>query len=85
VDHIIVSRYWFGFGNIGGPAAALTSEFAGFITDGSTPATSQPTFIWNASSGILLFDPDGSGTSEAVNIATLTPQTPLTLADIWTA
>ncbi len=82
-DHITVSRYWFGFGNIGGPAAALTSANADFITSGG-PASAKPTFFWNAATGLLEFDPDGTGAGARVNLATLTGAT-VSLSDIWTA
>ncbi len=83
-DHITVSRYWFGFGNIAGPAAALTSAYADFITSGTTAVSSKPTFFWNDVTKVLQFDPDGTGASAAVILATLTGAT-LTLNDIWTA
>jgi len=85
VDHITVSRYWFGFGNIGGPAAALTAQHADFITSGSAASSTKPTFFWNAATGALLFDADGTGGTAAVNIATLTNGATMTLNDIWTA
>ena len=83
-DHVTVSRYWFGFGNIAGPAAALTSTYADFITSGTTATSSKPTFFWNDVTKVLQFDPDGTGASAAVILATLTGAT-LTLNDIWTA
>ena len=79
------SRYWFGFGNIGGPAAALTAQHADFVSNGSAAATTKPTFFWNAATGVLEFDPDGSGAGAAVNIATLSNVPTFTLSDIWTA
>jgi|GEM_PF-1213983 len=85
VDHITVSRYWFGFGNIGGPAAGLTAQHADFITSGTAASSTKPTFFWNADTGALLFDADGTGGTVAVNIATLTNGGALTLSDIWTA
>ena len=84
-DHITVSRYWFGFGNISGPAAALTSTYADFNTSGTTATSTKPTFFWNATTGMLTFDPDGTGANAAVNIAHLTNGATLTLSDIWTA
>ena len=84
VDHITVSRYWFGFGNVPGPAAALTSTYADFITTGTTSVSSKPTFFWNDVTKVLQFDPDGTGASAMVQLATLTGTT-LTLSDIWTA
>ncbi len=85
VDHITVSRYWFGFGNIDGPAASLTSTYADFITSGTTPVSSKPTFFWNPVTGVLLFDADGTGATAAVGLATLTGVSTFTLSDIWTA
>ena len=84
VDHLTVSRYWFGFGNVPGPAAALTSTYADFITAGTTSVSSKPTFFWNDVTKVLQFDPDGTGASAMVQLATLTGAT-LTLDDIWTA
>jgi Ca2+-binding RTX toxin-like protein len=85
VDHITVSRYWFGFGNIGGPAAALTAQHADFITSGTAAGSTKPTFFWNAATGELQFDADGTGGTAAVNIATLSNLPTFTLSDIWTA
>ncbi len=84
VDHITLSRYWFGFGNVAGPAAALTNTDADFITSGTTSISTKPTFFWNDLTKVLQFDPDGSGAAAAVTIATLTGAT-FTLSDIWTA
>ncbi len=84
VDHITVSRYWFGFGNIGGPAAALTLASADFVTSGGAATSTKPTFFWNDTTKVLEFDPDGTGASAKVLLATLTGAT-LTLSDIWTA
>jgi Ca2+-binding RTX toxin-like protein len=84
-DHVIVSRYWFGFGNIQGPAAALTAADANFVDNGSAATSSKPTFYWNVGSGVLQFDPDGNGASQAVNIATFAPGTTLSLSDLWSA
>jgi Ca2+-binding RTX toxin-like protein len=86
-DRIIVSRYWFGFGNIQGPAGSLTSEYADFITNGTmNSASSKPTFFWNASNGQLYYDGDGNGSGlSPVLLATLTNGASLQLSDIWTA
>ena len=84
VDHITVSRYWFGFGGIAGPAAALTSADADFITPGLPATSTKPTFFWNPGTGLLEFDPDGTGVAAKITLATLTGAT-LTLSDIWTA
>jgi uncharacterized delta-60 repeat protein len=85
VDHITVSRYWFGFGNIDGPAAALTTQHADFITNGSAPTTSKPTFFYNAANSQIHFDADGSGATAAVLLATLQAGATFTLNDLWTA
>ena len=85
VDHIVVSRYWFGFGNIGGPAAALTTQHADFITNGSAPTQARPTFTYDAATSQLHFDGDGSGATAAVLMATLQAGATFTLSDIWTA
>ncbi|MEJ7933269.1 hypothetical protein WG907_03245 [Sphingobium sp. AN558] len=85
VDHITVSRYWFGFGNIAGPAAALTTDNADFVTNG-TPASARPTFLWNTATRELAFDGDGDAAGYApVLLATLSGTSSLALADIWTA
>lgn len=84
IDHITVSRYWFGFGNIAGPAQALTSTYADFVTANSTPLSSKPTFFWDSITGNLRFDPDGNGADATVVIAIVWNAT-LTLNDIWTA
>jgi Ca2+-binding RTX toxin-like protein len=83
-DKIILSRYWFGFGNIGGPAAALTETQANFVTNG-TVATSRPSLIWNAGLRTLSFDADGNGLTQAVLLGTFKQGATLTLGDIWTA
>jgi hypothetical protein len=80
-----VSRYWFGFGDIAGPAAALTNAHANFITNGAPAPNTRPTFYWNAGAGTLMFDGDGNGATASIHIATLTAGTGLTLNDIWTA
>jgi Ca2+-binding RTX toxin-like protein len=84
IDRIILSRFWFGFGNIGGPAAALTETHANFVTNG-TVATSRPSLIWNQSNRTLSFDADGNGATQAVLLGTLQSGATLTLGDIWTA
>ena len=84
-DHVTVSRYWFGFGNITGPAAALTGANADFITSGTTAASTRPTFFWNQAAGVLQFDPDGAGAGTAVTLATFSNGVTLQLSDIWTA
>ncbi len=83
-DRIILSRYWFGFGNIAGPAAALTSTHAAFSTNGILTAA-RPSLIWNASNRTLSFDADGIGATQAVLLGTLQAGATLTLSDIWTA
>ena len=83
-DRIILSRFWFGFGNIGGPAAALTETHANFVSDGNT-ATSRPSLVWNNSARTLSFDADGNGATQAVLLGTFQGSGALTLGDIWTA
>ncbi len=85
LDHVTVSRYWFGFGNIGGPAAALTSTNADFVTTGTIAASARPTFFWNQATGVLSFDPDGTGAGATVTLATFSNGAVLHLSDIWTA
>jgi Ca2+-binding RTX toxin-like protein len=83
-DRIILSRYWFGFGNIGGPAAALTETHANFVTNGNV-ATGRPSLIWNNTARTLSFDADGIGATQAVLLGTFQQGATLTLGDIWTA
>lgn len=83
-DRIILSRYWFGFGNIGGPAAALTETHANFVTNGAI-TTSRPSLIWNAGNRTLSFDADGAGATRSVLLGTFQASATLTLGDIWTA
>jgi Ca2+-binding RTX toxin-like protein len=83
-DRIILSRYWFGFGNIVGPAAALTETHANFVTTGAA-ATSRPSLIWNQTNRTLSFDADGNGATQAVLLGTFQQGVTLTLGDIWTA
>ncbi|MDI1295693.1 MAG: calcium-binding protein [bacterium] len=85
VDHITVSRYWFGFGNIGGPAAALTSANADFLSQQGGATSTKPTFLWNDQTKALYFDDDGTGSHSATLLATLQAGATLTLSDIWTA
>ena len=81
IDHILLSRFWFGI-DTAGPAAALQASQADFITIGG--ATSfRPTFFWNSSTGVLNFDPDGMGLTPTFNLATLQPSASLVLSDIW--
>jgi Ca2+-binding RTX toxin-like protein len=84
VDRFTLSRFWFGFGNIAGPAAALTSASADFVVNGSV-SSSRPTLLYNTSSNELRFDPDGTGGTASMLLATLQAGAPLTLNDIWTA
>ena len=83
-DRVILSRFWFGFGNIGGPAAALTETHANFVTNGNA-ATGRPSLIWNATARTLSFDADGAGATQAVLMGTFQAGATLTLGDIWTA
>jgi serralysin len=83
-DRIILSRFWFGFGNIAGPAAALTEANANFVTNG-TVATSRPSLIWNNNARTLSFDADGVGANQAVLLGTFQGGGQLALGDIWTA
>jgi Ca2+-binding RTX toxin-like protein len=83
-DKIILSRYWFGFGNIGGPAAALTETHANFVTDGNV-ATGRPSLIWSNTNRTLSFDADGNGATQAVLLGTFQGSGQLALGDIWTA
>jgi Ca2+-binding RTX toxin-like protein len=83
-DRIILSRFWFGFGNIGGPAAALTETHANFVTNGAV-TTSRPSLIWNQSNRTLSFDADGTGATQAVLLGTFQAGATLALGDIWTA
>ncbi len=83
-DRIILSRYWFGFGNIGGPAAALTETHANFVTNGAA-TTSRPSLIWNQTNRTLSFDADGNGATQAVLLGTFQQGATLALSDIWTA
>lgn len=85
-DIIVLSRYWFGFGNIAGPAGALTAAQADFLTGaGTTAISAKATFFWNSATGQLYFDFDGTGSGQAVLLATLTGGATLSLSDIWTA
>jgi Ca2+-binding RTX toxin-like protein len=83
-DRIILSRYWFGFGNIGGPAAALTETHANFVINGAV-STSRPSLIWNQGNQTLSFDADGNGATQAVLLGTFQAGATLALGDIWTA
>jgi Ca2+-binding RTX toxin-like protein len=83
-DKVILSRYWFGFGNIGGPAAALTETHANFVTDGNV-ATGRPSLIWSNTNRTLSFDADGNGATQAVLLGTFQGGGSLALSDIWTA
>ncbi|MEJ7933107.1 calcium-binding protein [Sphingobium sp. AN558] len=84
IDHITLSRYWFGFGNIPGPAAPLSSTYADFVSPGGVTST-KPTFIWDNQARTLDFDPDGIGGSGTTHLASFQPGVVLTLSDIWTA
>ena len=83
-DRVILSRFWFGFGNIAGPAAALTSANAAFVVDG-VATEARPALIWNQSARTLSFDADGRGATQAVLMGTFQAGATLTLGDIWTA
>lgn len=83
-DSILLDRSAFGFGSIVGSLSALTAANADFITSGTTATSVKPTFFWNAGTGLLLFDVDGTGAGGAVTLATLTGGASLTLASIYT-
>ena len=83
-DRIILSRFWFGFGNIPGPAAALTPTHASFIVDGLAN-TSGPTLLWDSANRTLSFDDDGMGSIQSVLLARFQQGATLTLSDIWSA
>jgi uncharacterized protein (TIGR01370 family) len=83
-DRIMLSRYWFGFGNIGGPSAALTETHASFVTNGAVSA-SRPSLIWNQANRTLSFDADGNGATQAVLLGTFQQGATLALSDVWTA
>lgn len=84
IDRVILSRYWFGFGDIGGPPAALTETHANFVTDVAA-ATNRPSLIWNQTNRTLSFDADGNGATQAVLLGTFQQGATLALSDIWTA
>ncbi|MEJ7934553.1 calcium-binding protein [Sphingobium sp. AN558] len=83
-DIIMLSRYQFGFGDVNGPAAALTADKADFITDNML-TSDHPSLLWNADTGVLMFDPDGTGDTSALLLATLQQGAALSMADIWSA
>jgi Ca2+-binding RTX toxin-like protein len=83
-DRIILSRYWFGFGGRGGPAAALTETHANFITNGNV-TRGRPSLIWNNNARTLSFDADGNGATQAILLGTFQAGATITLGDIWTA
>jgi serralysin len=84
-DAIFLSRYWFGFGDIVGPAAALTADKVDFIANSASSISNRPTLFWEASTGQLNFDADGLGPTGVVSLATLPSGLGLSLNDIWTA
>lgn len=84
VDRITLSRSAFGLNAITGGEAALTSANADFITSGTVATSSKATFFWNAGTGVLSYDADGSGAGAAVHLATLTNGSSLSLSNIYT-
>ncbi|MEA5536313.1 calcium-binding protein, partial [Crocosphaera sp. XPORK-15E] len=77
-DSILVSGSGFGNGLVSGDTLAPSQ----FIL-GANATTSSQRFIYNASTGALWFDPDGSGASSATQLATLNAGLALTFEDIF--
>lgn len=76
-DTIVVSAGGFGGGLISG--AAITSNQ---ITLGSAAADASDRFIYNSSNGALWFDADGTGSTAAVQLASLPTGLAMTNNDI---
>ncbi|MBC7667981.1 MAG: hypothetical protein H7236_05865 [Gemmatimonadaceae bacterium] len=83
-DRITLSRSAFGFQTIKGDERALTASDADFIASGSASVSGRPTFFWNAQTGALTFDADGTGAGKPTLIASLKPGLALSLGDIHT-
>ncbi|WP_158202496.1 M10 family metallopeptidase C-terminal domain-containing protein [Microcystis aeruginosa] len=74
-DTILVSRSGFSGGLTVG--TLLNTQF----TTGTSATTSAHRFIYNASNGQLLYDIDGTGTTAASQIATLSPTLAVTASN----
>jgi Ca2+-binding RTX toxin-like protein len=68
-----------GFG--GGLVAGDLISSAQFIL-GTAATNASQRFIYNSTSGALLFDSDGNGSIAAIQFATLSPNLALTFEDI---
>jgi Ca2+-binding RTX toxin-like protein len=77
IDYLLVSASGFG----GGLVAGDLISSAQFILGTAATNTSQR-FIYNSTSGALLFDSDGNGSIAAIQFATLSPNLALTFEDI---
>jgi Ca2+-binding RTX toxin-like protein len=77
-DAIIVSAAGFGGGLVDGADLAAGHQFVA----GAAANQAFGQFLWHAASGRLWFDADGTGPEARLLIATLTPGTALTAADI---
>jgi Ca2+-binding RTX toxin-like protein len=82
VDRIFVSQYWFGLPI--GPASPIPA--AAFV-GGSSPAVTaaRPQFLYDPGTGVLSFDPDGTGGDPVYVLARLGAGAPLAAGDIWMA
>jgi Ca2+-binding RTX toxin-like protein len=78
-DRFQVSSYWFGIPNSGSvrPIEPSDADFT-MVT-----FSYRPTFLWDAVSATLSYDPDGLGATGAVTLATFSPGTMLSANDIW--
>jgi Ca2+-binding RTX toxin-like protein len=77
-DRIVISAAGFGGGLTSG-SSITTAQF--FL--GSTAADATDRFIYNQSTGNLLFDRDGTGAIAAVQIATLSTKPALSNTNIF--
>jgi Ca2+-binding RTX toxin-like protein len=50
---------------------------------GPAAATALPEFVYNNASGVLSWDPDGTGPLASITVATFTPATTLTASDLF--
>jgi Ca2+-binding RTX toxin-like protein len=77
IDYLLVSASGFG----GGLVAGDLISSAQFIL-GTAATNASQRFIYNSTSGALLFDSDGNGSIAAIQFATLSPNLALTFEDI---
>lgn len=80
-DRISLSAAGFGGGLTAGVALKTTAATTGVFVSGTAPSTlgTSANILYNTNTGVLSFDPDGTGSQTPIAIATLSSKPALTL------